>query len=277
MTESAGVRLKKIRREKGLSLEEVHKKTKLSLGVLKAIEEDSFVGFNPVYLKGFLKIYCKLLGVEPKDFIADYQVPETQARLLSESQPQEKTDSFLKDTIVKLDSFRKINSKTIFLVLSILLFLIGLFYLGKFMASRRVSKTREAKSPLFITERMPKKKIQSLATKKLVVPAVTSRQQPRQVTPPKSKDIVSIIRLGMRAKEDCWVHLKIDGRVVFHGILKKGKFESWQAKEKIEFSLGNAWAVELELNSKPIPVLGRRGQALKNIVITREEGLIVPR
>jgi hypothetical protein len=81
----------------------------------------------------------------------------------------------------------------------------------------------------------------------------------------------------MRAKEDCWVHLKIDGRVVFHGILKKGKFESWQAKEKIEFSLGNAWAVELELNSKPIPVLGRRGQALKNIVITREEGLIVPR
>ena len=48
--ESAGERLKKIRLERGLSLEQVHKATKVHLNVLKAIEEDNLVNFNPCLL-----------------------------------------------------------------------------------------------------------------------------------------------------------------------------------------------------------------------------------
>ena len=57
--ESPGARLKKIRLEKGISLEEVHKKTRIHLDLLKAIEEDSLINLSPVYTKGFLKIYCQ--------------------------------------------------------------------------------------------------------------------------------------------------------------------------------------------------------------------------
>jgi hypothetical protein len=57
--------------------------------------------------------------------------------------------------------------------------------------------------------------------------------------------------------------------------LKKGRFENWYAKDKIELSLGNAAAVDLEVNGRPISNLGRKGQALKNIVITKE-GLMIP-
>jgi len=73
--ESTGSRLKKLRQEKGLSLEEVHKKTKIRLNILKAIEEDNIIGLSPVYIKGFLKIYCKFLGTEPKEYIPGYQEP----------------------------------------------------------------------------------------------------------------------------------------------------------------------------------------------------------
>jgi len=52
--ESPGTRLKRLRLEKGISLEEVHKKTKVHLNILKAIEEDNLINFSPVYLKGFL-------------------------------------------------------------------------------------------------------------------------------------------------------------------------------------------------------------------------------
>ena len=41
MTDSAGEKIKSARLQKGLSLEEVHKKTKIHLNILKAIEEDS--------------------------------------------------------------------------------------------------------------------------------------------------------------------------------------------------------------------------------------------
>ena len=84
------------------------------------------------------------------------------------------------------------------------------------------------------------------------------------------------IRLAILAKEaDCWIKLKSDGKVVFQNTLKKGRSESWQAKERIEISLGNARAVELQINEKIISNLGRKGKAVKNIVITKE-GLTIP-
>jgi hypothetical protein len=92
---------------------------------------------------------------------------------------------------------------------------------------------------------------------------------------PKNKEVASKIRLGIRTKADCWVSLKVDGRLVNQGILKKGRFESWQAEDKIELSLGNAGVVDLEVNGKLISNLGRKGRPLKNILITKE-GLVIP-
>ena len=71
--EPIGEKLKKARLEKGLTLEEVHRKTKIHLNVLKAIEEGSLVNFSPVYIKGFLKIYCKFLGIEYSDSLFDHK------------------------------------------------------------------------------------------------------------------------------------------------------------------------------------------------------------
>ncbi|MBI3991561.1 MAG: helix-turn-helix domain-containing protein, partial [Candidatus Omnitrophica bacterium] len=84
--ESTGTKLKNLRLQKGLSLEDVHKKTKIHLNILKAIEEDSLVNFSPVYIKGFLKIYCKSLGVDPRDCISDYK--ENKAKFTPESDLQ---------------------------------------------------------------------------------------------------------------------------------------------------------------------------------------------
>lgn len=257
--ESTGARLKEIRLQKGLTLEEVHKETKIPLYILKAIEEDRFIGLSPVYIKGFLKIYCKLLKLDPKDYIAGYQEPQIIPTQFSGI--REKSISFLKIASLKLNYFRRLNLKikTLFLIIFILFFSIGLFNLGKFISSKRKIQTTKL-------EKTQEQKRQTLV----------KEQGLKKAASPK-KETQNIIRLGLRAKEDCWVHLKVDGRVVFHTVLKKGKFETWQAKDKIELSLGNAGVIELELNSKTMPTLGRKGQAIKNILITKEGGLIVPR
>lgn len=247
MEESSGVRLKKIRLEKGLTLEEVRKKTNIHLNILKAIEEDSLVGFNPVYLKGFLKIYCRCLGVDPKDYIVGYQEPPVQAKEILPPVAGGPLP-FLKIASAKLnflkDITKKIKAMPIFILIITVALAIALFNLGK-----RTQKPRAKVAP----EARPSE------------------------TAVSKKEVSSGIRLGMRAKADCWVQLKADGRVVFRAVLKKGAFETWVAKEKMELSLGNAGGVELELNSKPIPSLGRRGQVIKNILITKEQGLVVGR
>lgn len=254
--ESPGARLKKIRLEKGLSLEEVQKKTKIHLNILKSIEEDNLINLSPIYIKGFLKIYSKFLGQDSRDFIPDYKEAKTKV----EFRPKidKKSTSFFKNVKVILGNFKPgIKIKTVVIVLSIVIAATGLFNLAKMITLK--------------TRRQAAKK-ESLT---VFIPAEKKEMKPESTKVSKTQ-IPTVIRLGIRVKDNCFIRLKTDGRLVFQGILKKGRFESWQAKEKIEFSLSNAGVVELEVNGKLISKLGRKGQALKNVLVTKE-GLSIGR
>ncbi len=283
MIESMGQRLKKLRLEKGLSIEDVHKKTKIHLDILKAMEEDSLAGINPTYIKGFMKIYCKFLGVDPNDYAKTYDSPRQlikeiqerknlppalSAKIDKKAEPvQEKPVSFIKPQaergapIIPMD----IPWKPIIIIICAIVLIVVLFNIGKFVSGSLASK------PKRVTIAVKIKAIPSAKIQKEQPARTPEKAQPRAKYPITGPDI----RLGMRAKEDCWVDLKADGRVLLRGILRKGTFESWQAKDRIEFSLGNAGVVDLELNGKPIPALGRKSQQIKRVLITKEEGLVV--
>ncbi|MFH1415007.1 MAG: RodZ domain-containing protein [Elusimicrobiota bacterium] len=65
-------KLRKIRKDKGISLEQVARETKVPLDKLKAIEEDDFSQFEArFYAAGFLKIYAEYLGIDDEDIQAD--------------------------------------------------------------------------------------------------------------------------------------------------------------------------------------------------------------
>ncbi|KPK97040.1 MAG: hypothetical protein AMJ95_11220 [Omnitrophica WOR_2 bacterium SM23_72] len=292
--------LKKIRLAKGIRLEEVHKKTKIHINILKAIEGDGLTNLNPVYLKGFIKIYCNFLGVDPKEYYGEQkdvkpepkpgpvlakekekpqQKPKPKSKDKSQQKPQEKPQPepqqisqqnlqtkigvllkkivpFLKRTVEKMKGLKE-HAQTIkrgaLLIIGLLLVAFIFFNLGKFISSRRKA---------FVARKKP-------ASSRALTPSPAPVQK---VSPEKT----SSIRLGLRTKDNCWVYVKVDGKVVFQRTIEKGRFESWKAKEKIELSVGNAAAVELEVNGQLFSNLGRKGQTLKNILITKD-GLQVKR
>ncbi|RJP29775.1 MAG: helix-turn-helix domain-containing protein [Candidatus Omnitrophota bacterium] len=258
MMESSGERLKKIRLSKGLSLEEAYKKTKIHLNVLKAIEDDNIININPIYLKGFLKIYCRFLGVDPKDFVPEYKDPHTLKLAALETQGNNKL-SFMKSAAGKLgylgsDNFRKIR-KVLVIGLAILVILFVLFNLGKFI-KHRLSILFSKKSSISSVSKVNKD---------------TANKQVQ-----KNAGVSLNVMLTIVAKEDCWINLKVDGRTVFQSVLKKGRSETWEAKDKMELTIGNAGIVSLEVNGQSIPPLGRKGQVIKNILITKE-GIVTRR
>jgi len=72
--ESLGKYLKAERELRNLSLEETAKFTKIRKQFLKAIEEDRYELLPPaIYVKGFLTIYAKYLGLDPHDIVLRYQ------------------------------------------------------------------------------------------------------------------------------------------------------------------------------------------------------------
>jgi cytoskeleton protein RodZ len=283
--DSAGERLRKIRLEKGLSLEEVHKKTKIHLNILKAIEEDNLVNLSPIYIKGFLKIYCQFLGVEPKDYIKDYKEPQAGIAVARQEKPVSVSNRQM--IVPKLARLIGVifNRKTLLGIVIILAVVIAAFGVKKavtsFSAHRaRALQSKQAASRAAATQ--PKKRAPAKAVAPKVQQPVVSQppravvKQYQAVAEPAQKELASGIRLGIHAKDDCWVQVKIDGKAAFQSVLKKGRFEVWQAKDKIELSLGNVANVDLEINGKLITELGRKGQPLRNILITKE-GLKIER
>jgi cytoskeletal protein RodZ len=241
--ETAGARLKKIRQEKGLSLEDIQKKTKIHLNVLRAIEGDSISNLSPIYLKGFIKIYCGSLGLDPKEYIGSSSQPPVKPVLnATVGRPLggriENKPSFIKDASMKLNSMNlSVNLKKIAVLAVVALIFIFLgVNLIKFIFSRKKSPLERAK-----------------------VLMVTSVPKSATVQNKVSKDLVQGLTVG-----------------IFDGVLTRGRSETWHAKEKIELSLGDAGAVELQVNDQRFPNLGRRGKPLKNILINKE-GLKISR
>ncbi|MFA4989606.1 MAG: helix-turn-helix domain-containing protein [Candidatus Omnitrophota bacterium] len=255
--EPLGARLKKIRQEKGLSLEEVRKKTKIHLNILKAIEGDSLTNLSPVYLKGFLKIYCNFLGLDPKECNPDYQEAAPVSSTIVFPQKEKKTlkpPAFLENATLRWDSLgpHKRIKNIIILALAIIALGVVFFNAGKFIFSKPQTKPK-------ILAQAPRASLQ---------PAEKIK------APKKFSEGVSLV---ISAKENSLILVKVDGRVVMHRVLERGRSDSWRAKEKIELSLSNAAAVELIVNGQRFSKLGRRGQQLKNIVITEKDGLRIPR
>ncbi len=69
----SGENLRKIREYLSLEADEVARETKIGRNNLSSIEEEDINSLPAlVYLKGFLKAYAKVLGLDPYKVIEDY-------------------------------------------------------------------------------------------------------------------------------------------------------------------------------------------------------------
>ena len=268
--ETAGARLKKVRQERGFSLEEVQKKTKIHINVLRAIEGDSISNLSPIYLKGFIKIYCNYLGLDPKEYLGETSQankPVLNAAVGRDiGERIEKKPALAKEFGVKLSAMRPsagLKKIIVFTVIAV----IFIFLAVKLVKAISIwQKSKLTKARVFIP--VPKARANRELLPKEVINKSSVKSIPKQAKV--QKELSQGFMLGVFAREKSWVSAKVDGKVVFHGVLGRGRSETWQAKEKIELSLGDAGAIELQVNDQRFTKLGRRGQSLKNIVINKE-------
>jgi len=257
--ETAGVRLKKIRQERGLSLEDIQKKTKIHLNILRSIEGDSISNLSPIYLKGFIKIYCSCLGLDSKEYTGESSRPDKPVLNATIGRPigerVERQPSFIKNASLRLVELKpEIDFKKIIIFgAAALIFIFLSVSFIKLISTRRKSPLEKAK--ILIPVSTPK----------------TSVKKSKAL-----KESISGFTLGIFARSKSWISAKVDGKVVFHGALARGRSETWHAKEKVELSLGDAGAVELQINDQRFSTLGRRGQPLKNVLIDKN-GLKISR
>ncbi len=239
--ETLGQRLKSAREAKELTLEEASKKTKLHINVLSAIEGDRIETItNSFYAKAFIKSYAQFLGLSEDElvrgFISGAKKPAKQVLFLEGKKEREAFD------IIGILKFFSVVLVSIILLLSVLTF------------AKSFAKKQKTAKP-----------------KKVASKTVAQTKEVKKATPAKESTVVKEgLILIIFAKEDTWLQLKRDGKIIFKGVLAKDKKETWKAKDRFELWVGNAGGVVLNLNGKELSSPGKKGEIIKNIVITKE-------
>ena len=119
--QKAGAYLKSVREEKGYTIQEISKSTKISAPVLRALEEGRINNVDPVYLKGFLKLYCRYLGLDWEAFISEHPIPV----LAKKQQKSFSTKPKAKDKDIPVVAAQcAANKKLIAAVLAVIAFLL---------------------------------------------------------------------------------------------------------------------------------------------------------
>lgn len=230
------LKLAQKRKELDLTIEEVVEKTKLYPSVIRDIEAGNLGNINPAYRKGFLRIYASFLGIDVLDTLEKDSIVAPY---------KEKTVSVVKKEIKpkKPPALKPLSPKVKKIIIFSLVGILILWGLAGFI--RFIGKR---------IEHLPKK-----AAKKV------EKNTPVVFVPPaKSKEI----SVSLTAKRNCYLRVKVDGKLLFEAPLRKGEIESWKGNREIELKISDGSAVYLEVNSKPIPALTTSRKAIKSLKIT---------
>ncbi len=219
--------LRAARQERGLSLDDAERGTRIRREFLEALEADDYDRLPaPVYTRGFIRSYARWLGLDPEAILRLF--PQRPA------QPEFKPLPVIRNPESAWPG-------------RVLVGLVVLLLLGMAYAVVRLAGT---------TAQVPEPGPGAL-TVSTPPPAPTQAPPPPSPTP-----VVDQVQVQLRVIERAWVAVTVDDRQVFQGILEIGDTRTWTGRQRVALRCGNAGGVEVYLNGRRLGLLGRPGQVV---------------
>ncbi len=273
--ERPGEYLKRERTLRDVSLESVHEATRVSVKFLVALEADDHETLpHPAFVKGFIQSYAKHLGLDETEAVLRYEL------FLREESQQGKTGPPKGWQTEDSGSVALKSSRTIQILVAVGVVVMVILYLFSFRDGAdevpMVSKTSlpelsTSEAELVEVKPIVKSKVKAKAAPRVKVEAIPKvNGVAQEVIPPPAAPpttaVASITKkhtLVVRAKEDAWVEVAIDGRDPFDVLLKADERVVWKAAEEFFLVLGNAGGVELEFDGKKLLLDGESGSVVR--------------
>ena len=294
--ETLGGYLRALREDRKIPIEEMSLATRVSVGQLEALEGDRMSALPaPVFVKGFIRAYCHVLGQSPDEALGRYRTlvgaPEPVERIAPRARPA-------------------LSSSASAIVISLVL-LVGL---GAGLLALRLGFTRGATAPTVATapaanvvatpKTEPPIRAESVAKVEPVAktepafkpesavqsapptrPEVAAKVEPAaksesgakvgpaaKAPPAKIEAAASSPpavqagqRLTVKAIELTWLRIQSDDGTAAEALLSPGVTREWMAEKRFLLTVGNAGGIELTLNGQPIPPLGARGVVIREL------------
>ena len=293
---SLGEFLRAERQARGISLEQISTDTRISIDMLRAIEEGNVGQLPaPVLIKGFLRAYANRIDLDPDAVIVKYQ------DLIEEVGVSRQTMEKFHQRLYPKSSRKK--NLVLFVALTMLAGLAFLLYSSISVRQQLVPSTREKEvdsagagqivarkdsdSGLNLKETTTKFQQSSkqseagtepgrsglndqtttLATPEEKVSNIgedgvdPSAESQQPVTPLSAAQAPYVLRA--EATETTWLRIVIDESREREYLLRPDEQLTWLAKSSCKLLIGNAAGLRLYLNDQPLKPLGGRGKVVQ--------------
>lgn len=242
--DSIGATLQAEREKRGLSLEDAHDSTKITVQNISALEEDRFDSFpNKVYARAFLRDYANFLGLDSGELLTEYEdkwSPKPSQENVHSSKPV---------------SFWKILGYTL-----LTLVIIAGVGAGGYFGWERLQSERSTGVPPRIADSAPTKPQGAVIPKAPPVapPKPDVSESSAAAEKPEAPVVVApqALKLEVKALLPVWTEVKVDGKSALFRTVAKGEELTFEAKKSIYIKTGMAGAVQLKLNGELQPPLG---------------------
>jgi cytoskeletal protein RodZ len=216
---SFGTWLRRQREMRDISLRQIADSSKISLRYLEALEQDRFdVLPAAVFARGFLREYARYVGLNP-DEVVNYFILAVKGGVTEEP-----------ETVAP--SARPPRDWTYGLLLAVgVAALLGLVALLAYWGERRRPRV-EPPPPIAAPPVEP-------------APAVPP-------PPPAAPVVLPALRVTLDFVQDCWVEAAVDGRRRLSELRVQGESLQLDAEQYVVLTLGNAAAVQVEVNGQPL-------------------------
>lgn len=254
---SVGSWLRRVREEKGETLDEISKITRIGKNYLAAIEAgDASKLPNQAYTRGFIRLYAAHLGLSPEEALS--MVKQNLAEAVESKHaplPTHKETKF------------QPPYRLIIILLTVLILTLAAGYV--LFKPAKNPKTPEQTGRIDTTQQSPAEIIPKSAQQPSLPSVPLSSPLPQQQNGDNSHNEGIVLRL--KAVSDGKVHIIIDGSVSQEYALVAGDLVEWKAASAFTLDLENAASVEGELDGKPLQPFGNPGKAAHLLI--RKDGI----
>lgn len=269
---SIGERLKREREKKKITLDQVSLATKISVRMLRAIEEGKFEQLpGGIFNKAFVRAYARQLAIDEEQAAAEYmasvqvdasvQADDQELRAIAEQREKERQRQAQHLTEIPWGWVA-----ALLLVAAVSLSLWGYY-----------SRQRDGQAQLRTAEAISKQQSETQYPPSVTPPPAARDTNSAQYVPAKSGSNPSDGRevstaephsgaftVVIKADEDSWLTITADGKPAFSGTLVAPDEKAIPAEKSVTVRAGNVGGVRIFFNGKPLPPQGDYGE-VKNL------------
>ena len=292
--------LREARENKGLSLEDAQAHTRINARYLTALENGQYSALpTPVHVRGFLRNYARVLGLDPQPLLSRYAagqgqdepLPVAEVREITPDNPliERQDQPFFDPVNMEVNGKNAIGASgsggilqiVIIVALVIALALIANRFIpilfGRGGGDNAVQEVSDAvrdvvadvtgatATPTATPPATPTGE-SSIVVDGTEQPIISTGRNNPGVAPSPSPTrpplpvTLDEIRLSLDILERTWLEVTIDGSVVYSGIAKTNDTFDWTAQQEAKIVTGNAIGVYVTINDIALGTLGGRGE-----------------